>query len=304
MANKNLHNAKRAKNDEFYTRIADIGRECSKYKEQFKDKIIYCNCDDARGSMFFRYFALNFELFGLKRLITTSYNENGQGTLCVYENDFDIYESDIKVAKLEGDGDFRSPECVEFLKQADIVVTNPPFSLFREYVAQLIEYGKEFLIIGNQNALTYKEIFALVKEGKIWLGRNFVKEFTKPDGSTQKFGNICWFTNLETKKYNDSCTLTQTYNPQSYPKYDNYDAINVDKIKDIPFGYEGAMGVPITIIDKVCSDGLIHFNTPLLVGNEDSKYKIIKFRKGDDDKDLVVNGVSPYFRVVIQLARD
>lgn len=185
--NKNLHKAKKEKNDEFYTQLADIERECYKYKDLFKDKIIYCNCDDARESNFFKYFSMNFEFFGLKKLITTGYKANGHGVAFIYEGDKNgnkiVDDEEIQIINLEGDGDFKSPECIELLKQADIVVTNPPFSLFREYMSYLINYNKKFLILGNYNAVTYKEIFPYIKNNKIWLGihSNVTMEFAIPD---------------------------------------------------------------------------------------------------------------------------
>lgn len=271
MANTNLHNAKKAKNDEFYTRLTDIEKECKHYREQFKGKVIYCNCDDARDSKFFKYFSMNFEFFGLKKLITTGYKADGHGVALIYEGDKNgnkiVDDEEIQVIELEGNGDFRSPECVEFLKQADIVVTNPPFSLFREYVKQLMEYGKKFLVICSQNAITYKEIFPYIKNNELWLGVNMVKEFVTPlkevtnektqykneQGEViQKFGNICWYTNLPHKKRNLPLDLYKKYNEKEFPKYDNYDAIEVSKVCDIPMDYEGVMGVPITFLDKYC----------------------------------------------------
>jgi hypothetical protein len=254
--NKNLHQAKQAKKDEFYTRLQDIEKELQHYKHHFKDKVVYCNCDDARHSSFFKYFSLNFEHLGLKKLITTCY-EGGQGGKALYlEYSGDLNGNkipdpeEIGVHDLQGDGDFRSPECVELLKQADIVVTNPPFSLFREYVAQLITYGKKFLIVGNQNAITYKEIFPLLKANEMWLGCNMVKIFDTPDEGDKTFGNICWFTNLDHNKRNEELILFRKYDPDQYPKYDNYDAIEVSKTVDIPMDYEGIMGVPITFMFK------------------------------------------------------
>lgn len=256
MRNKNLISAKKAKNDEFYTQLADIERECFNYKDLFRDKVIYCNCDDARESNFFRYFSMNFEFFGLKRLITTGYKANGHGVALIYEGDKNgnrvVDDEEIQVVELEGDGDFRSPECIELLKQADIVVTNPPFSHFRKYVGQLMDYNKKFLIIGNYNAVTYKEIFSLIKDNKIWLGTQVVKEFITPlttitentqyyndQGQIiQKFGNICWFTNLPNKKRTEPLDLYKKYDPREYPQYDNYDAINVNKVAEIPMDYE------------------------------------------------------------------
>ncbi|MBF1456820.1 MAG: adenine-specific methyltransferase EcoRI family protein [Prevotella nigrescens] len=280
MANKTLTLAKKAKNDEFYTQLGDIERELKHYKQHFKGKTVLCNCDDPRVSNFFKYFALNFELLGLKRLIATCYkskeistfsqNNSEQAVYIVYEGDKNdnhiVDNEEIEVKPLKGDGDFRSKECVELLKQADIVVTNPPFSLFREYVAQLMEYGKKFVIIGNQNAITYKEIFPYLKNNEIWIGYGFgnmgfkVPDYFEPratrfwiDGTGQKwrsFGNICWFTNLDIQKRHEDLILYKRYNPEEYPKYDNYDAINVNKVKEIPVDYDGVMGVPITFMDK------------------------------------------------------
>ena len=213
--NSNLHTAKKLKNDEFYTQLTDIENELKYYKEHFKDKVVYCNCDDPIESNFFKFFSLNFEFLGLKKLISTGYKENGKGVVYIYEGDKngnrmpDLEE--IEVKELQGNGDFRSEECIEFLKESDIVVTNPPFSLFREYVAQLMEYNKQFLIIGSQNAITYKEIFPLIKDNKLWLGVNLVKEFLQPNGEIKKFGNICWFTNLEHKKRNYPLDLYMKY---------------------------------------------------------------------------------------------
>lgn len=273
MANKNLTAAKSAKNDEFYTRLDDIEKECHHYKEHFRDKVIYCNCDDPRESNFFKYFALNFKHFGLKKLITTGYNANGHGVVNIYEGDKNgnhrVDDEEVKVIELKGNGDFRSEECIEFLKEADIVVTNPPFSLFREYMAQLMEYGKKFLIIGNMNAITYKEIFPLIKNGQLWLGYNVNKtmEFVLDDSyqkwdrieNGKKIGKvpaISWFTNLPHEKRNQPLTLCRWYEkePQNCPKYDNYDAIEVSKVCNIPADYQGVMGVPITFLDKYCPD--------------------------------------------------
>jgi hypothetical protein len=254
--NANLHSAKRAKNDEFYTQLSDIEKEIAHYKDFFKGKVVFCNCDDARESNFFQYFALNFEYLGLKKLITIGYKENGRGILLEYEGDKNgnnmVDEEEIIATELEGDGDFRSEECIDFLKECDVVVTNPPFSLFREYVAQLMEYGKKFLIIGNMNAITYKEIFPYIKNDELWLGMNWVKDFVQPNGEVKKFGNICWYTNIGHSRRNTPIDLYRKYNETDYPKYDNYDAIEVSKVSEIPMDYEGVMGVPITFLDKYC----------------------------------------------------
>lgn len=278
--NSNLHNAKTAKNDEFYTQLTDIEKELKHYKKHFEGKVVYCNCDDVRWSNFFKYFSMNFEHLGLKKLICTAYNENGQGIVYEYNGDLNgnriVDDEEIEVKYLEGNGDFRSAECIEILKQADIVVTNPPFSLFREYVTQLMEYGKQFLIIGNGNAVTYKEIFPLIKENKMWLGTLAMGSETlfllptemekwivenKKEGSAWVYSNgkimgrvtqVIWFTNLDHAKRHTELDLYKKYNAEEYPKYDNYDAIEVSKVAEIPMDYFGEMGVPISFLNKYC----------------------------------------------------
>lgn len=286
MANKNLTAAKRAKNDEFYTRLTDVEKELIHYRPHFKDKTVFLNCDDPTYSAFWRHFHKLFAVYGLKKLIAThyEYDENVHSYAMVYEGGSDNDVSTGIRIELEGNGDFRSDGCIEFLKESDIVVTNPPFSLFREYVAQLVEYGKKFLIIGNMNAITYKEIFPLLKDGVMWLGnkslgsemyfhvsseyQNWLRE-NKTEGSAYKIVNnelmgrmaaACWFTNLDIKKRHEELFLSSTYYkkdgfvPQAsldrWPHYDNYDAIEVSKVKDIPVDYAGVMGVPITFLDK------------------------------------------------------
>lgn len=252
--NNNLHAAKKAANDEFYTRIEDIENELRHYKDHFKNKIIFCNCDDPEESNFWKYFELNFEFLGLKKLISTHYNATEPSYKLELIGDIDgddkVTKGDIIKTPLKQNGDFRSPECVEILKEVDIVVTNPPFSIIRDYIAQLDEYNKKFIFIGPQNIITYKEVFPLIKDNKLWLGYTHPKEFVKPDGNFQKFGNISWFTNLETKKRKEDLLLYKKYNAKDYPRYDNYDAINVDKVKDIPMDYYGVLGVPITFLDS------------------------------------------------------
>ena len=268
MANVSLSNAKRAKNDEFYTQLSDIENELKHYKNHFAGKVVYCNCDDARESNFFRFFQKKFSDYGLKKLITTSYNENGHGSVLVYEGDTNgngkLDDAEIKVSELKGNGDFRSEECIELLKESDIVVTNPPFSLFREFIATLVQYDKKFLVIGNNNAITYKEIFPLIKENKLWLGfsDNKTMEFVMPDSyekynyidkKGRKIGKvpaISWFTNLEHSKRNDEIILYKKYTSEEFPKYDNYDAIEVSRVCEIPKDYNGVMGVPITFLGK------------------------------------------------------
>ena len=281
MANKNLNKAKEAKKDEFYTQLEDINNEVRHYREHFRGKTVLCNCDDPRISNFFTYFAYNFEFLGLKKLITTCYknqdadlfstNKSEQAVYLVYEGDKNgdhIPTADeIGVHPLKGDGDFRSAECIELLKEADIIVTNPPFSLFREYVAQLIEYNKKFLIIGHQNALSYKEIFPLIQNNQMWLGYGFkggAGHFISKYEDTATAGNhkkgmirvsgVNWFTNLDIQKRHENIILYKQYSPDEYPSYINYDAIEVSKTELIPFDYDGIMGVPITFMDKYNPD--------------------------------------------------
>lgn len=309
--NSTLHKAKKAKNDEFYTCLADIENELRHYKAHFKDKIVYCNCDDPYESNFLQYFLLNFRRLGLKKLITTGYATSPiAGTqLSLFDDDLPVYRKahKIEITSVDGlkmhdgkfdnldkwlkerttplkgntakdgtvylGGDFRSKECIKLLCEADIVVTNPPFSLFREYIAQLVEYGKNFVIIGNKNAITYKEVFSLIKNNRIWVGytpmstdltfhisKEFAKKLVseKKEGSGYKIVNgevmaraqAIWFTNLEHSKRQEKMILYKKYNPTDYPKYDNYNAIEVSKTANIPMDYDGAMGVPITFLDK------------------------------------------------------
>lgn len=242
--NINLSNANKIKNDEFYTKYEDIENEIQYYKKHFENKIIYCNCDNPEKSNFWKYFKDNFKKLKLKQLISTHYIKDKKS----YKLEFDGITF-IKT-KLKGNGDFRSNECIEILKEVDVIVTNPPFSLFREYIDQLNNYNKKFLIVGNQNSITYKNVFPLLKDDKVWIGYNHIKEFIKQDGSIQKFGNICWFTNLDINKKYDLIPLTRKYNSKDYPKYDNYNAINVGKISEIPCDYYEPMGVPISFMDK------------------------------------------------------
>lgn len=280
--NKNLHSANKAKKDEFYTQLVDIENELKHYKSHFEGKTVLCNCDDPRVSNFFKYFSYNFEHFKLKRLISTCYksqecdlfstNSSEKAIWLEYFGDHNGNSipnpEEIGIKEFKGDGDFRSAECVELLKQADIVVTNPPFSLFREYVAQLMKYEKKFLIIGNVNAITYKDCFSLIKENKIWLGASIHsgdREFGVPSDyplnaagcRTDENGNkyirvkgVRWFTNLDYSKRHEDFVFYKKYDAEEFPKYDNYDAINVDKTADIPMDFDGVMGVPITFLDK------------------------------------------------------
>lgn len=258
--NDNLHKAKDAKNDEFYTRIEDVAEELRHYKKHFAGKVVLCNCDDPTWSAFWRYFHLNFAEFGLKKLISTHYDRTEPTYKMEYEGgDDNNVEIGVKTP-LEDNGDFRNKECLDLLDECDIVVTNPPFSLARNYVQCLREHNKQFVIIGDLNWITYKEIFPMLKDNEVWLGYSSVKEFVQPDGTIKKFGNKLWYTNLDIQKRHERLILWQRYydddrNPlpdaeERYPHYDNYDAINVDKVADIPVDYSGVMGVPITFLDK------------------------------------------------------
>ena len=340
-SNKNLHKANQAKKDEFYTQLVDIEDELKHYKKQFNGKVVYCNCDDPFESNFFKYFAANFNAFGLKKLITTSYNKSPiagrqlplpqiEGMKSIKPKDAEPYKVEINkvfdinndgainledvvqllkhdkniVTPLMGDGDFRSEECIKLLKKADIVVTNPPFSLFREYVAQLVEYKKKFLILGQQGAIIYKEISPLIKENKIWLGYNnggtkwfrVPLDYDIPTESRKKIvdgvkyfsmGSVNWFTNLDVTKRHEWMTLYKKYTPKEYPKYDNYDAININYKAEIPMNYDGIMGVPITFLDNYNPD----------------QFEIIgldRYTGKNGDKDFTVNGKLLFRRLLIK----
>lgn len=280
--NKNLNNAKAGKKDEFYTELTDIEKELRHYKDHFKDKTVFCNCDDPRVSNFFHYFSHKFEDLELKKLITTCYKNQERDLFSTNKSESAIWleyngdkngdrvpnPEEIGIHKLKGDGDFRSQESIDLLTQADIIVTNPPFSLFREYVAQLIEHDKKFIIVGHQNALTYKEIFPLIKENKVWLGYGFnggaahfintqYEDYATAGNHKEgkiRVSGVHWFTNLDTRKRHEDLILYKTYNKKDFPTYDNYDAIEVSKTKDIPMDYKGVMGVPITFMDKYNPD--------------------------------------------------
>ena len=282
MANERFDNAKKNKNDEFYTRLEDIEKELNHYKEYFRGKTIFCNCDDPRISNFFKYFALNFNEFGLKKIISTCYKNQDVDLFTQNDCEKAVYIeytgnpndptstdfSTIEVKELKGDGDFRSQECIELLKQSDVVITNPPFSLFREYVAQLIKYDKKFIIVGHQNAISYKEIFSLIKENKLWLGYGFkggaahfinthYEDYASAGDHKEgmiRVSGVVWFTNIDIKKRHEELVMYKTYNPEEFPKYENYEAINVDKSTDIPIDYDGVIGVPITFLDKYSPD--------------------------------------------------
>ena len=276
--NTNLTDAKKAKNDEFYTQIEDIEKELKNYKDFFRGKKVLCNCNDGKlngvWSSFAQYFSMNFEHLGLESLTCISYNKNGHGIKYVYQGDKNgnriTDDFEWEVTELDGHGDFSDEEGCQLMQECDVVVTNPPFSLFRDFVAQLMEYNKKFLIIGNMNAITYKEIFPLIKDNKLWLGASIKsgdRKFYVPDnyqlnasgcGIDEKgkrfirVKGVRWFTNIEDAKRNLTLDLYKKYNPKDYPKYDNYDAINVNKTSDIPMDYDGVMGVPISFLDKYC----------------------------------------------------
>ena len=310
--NGNLHNAKAAKNDEFYTQLDDISKEMVYYRPHFEGKKVLCNCNDALHTGFAQFFSLQFEILGLKELICTSFamNEGEHGVVYRYKGDKngnrtpDIEE--WEQTPMHGNGGFNTPEGIALIDEADIVVTNPPFSLFREFISIMTEHNKKFLVIGNVNAIGYKEIFPLIMDNKLWLGvSNFNKgmyflvdddfvyadsyKFDKEkDGKkVSRVASICWFTNLDHKKRHEELILYKKYNEEEYPKYDNYNAINVNRYDEIPLDYKGIMGVPITFIDKYCPE----------------QFEIVKFRKGDDDKDLSVNGKCPYSRILIRFKK-
>lgn len=281
--NKNLIKAKAAKNDEFYTQYCDIEKECKHYIKHFKNKWIYMPCD-TEESNFWKYFVDHFKEYSIKHLTATHINLDGTSS---YRLDYNGTET-LKTA-LKGNGDFRSEECTKIKDECDIVITNPPFSLFRNFIKWLQD--KKFLIIGNMNAITYKEIFPLIKDDKIWLGQNAKGGTRKGDSLsfTNENGEIkdissWWYTNIDCVRHNTFIDLYKHYNKEEYPKYDNYDAINVNKISDIPMDYDGVIGVPITFIGQYCPE----------------QFEIIKFRKGDDEKDLSINGKCPYFRILIK----
>lgn len=348
--NENLSAAKNAKKDEFYTQLVDIENELKHYKNHFKDKVVLCNCDDPYESNFVKYFAMNLNSLGIKKLIATCYStspvmytqlsffegenkpfavesgrkpyvieiteikdENGDGAVDL--TDFELILKKNKPKMLKGDGDFRSDECIEFLKEADIVVTNPPFSLFREYVAQLTEYNKNFIIIGNVNAITYKEVFPLIKENKMWLGYSIHsgdREFRVPDTYPLKSAGyrvdengvkyirvkgVRWFTNIDYEERHEDLILYKFYNQEEYPTYDNYDAIDISKTAEIPCNYDGAMGVPITFLDK--------YNPEQFEILDARKYALFDKQRNKNtllikDADGAINGKPRYARILIR----
>ena len=351
--NTSLNKAGKNRKDEFYTQLSDIEAELRHYRDHFRDKVIFCNCDDPYESNFFKYFAMNFNFLGLKKLIATTYSdspvatkqlslfdiknlvvtsndakrpykveitevndENSDGAVDLADVEFLLKNRKNILSLLDGDGDFRSSECIELLKEADIVVTNPPFSLFREYVAQLMEYGKQFIIIGSKNAITYKDIFKFIQEGRMWLGNGFPNgnayfrnpaEYSRewvdgvynPITGLVKFRNVGWFTNLDFDKRHETLIIFKNYSTRDYLFYDNYDAINVDKVSEIPCDYDGIMGVPITFLDRHNPQqfeivGLIAGNIKGLAG--------IPTKTGKDGP--YINGKLKYGRILIRRKRE
>ena len=365
MANKSLGTAKGAKNDEFYTRLDDIENELRHYSRHLKGKVVFCNCDDPFESNFFKYFAMNFNQLGLKKLIATSYDPSpiagsqlalmdikpplkksitkktkqaykieiskvkdvdGDGSINLTDIEYLLKHDGNSLKLLEGDGDFKSPECTELLKMADIVITNPPFSMLREYVAQLVEHNKKFIIIGSLHSLHYKEIFDLIKLNKLWLGHKptgtdmlfhvpdeFAKELvaTKKEGSGYRIidgvvmgrAAVIWYTNLDIKKRHELLTLYKKYSPEEYPKYDNLDAIEVGKVSEIPEDYDGLMGVPDSFLDKFNPEQFELLGIP--TGNSGKEIGVEKNYRGRTDISLTRNGKTscPYSRVIIRRKR-
>ena len=312
--NKSLHAAKASKKDEFYTQLSDIEKELWHYTDHFKGKVVFCNCDDPRVSNFFHFFTYNFERLGRKKLITTCYKNQQPDLFSKEDSEKGIYleysgdknknrvpdPDEIGIHELKGDGDFRSEECIELLKQADIVVTNPPFSLFREYVEQLITYNKKFLIIGSVNARHYKEIFKLIKDNRLWLGYNCTRFFSKPDGSIFETARTFWYTNLDIDKRHEELTLYKKYSADEYPSYDNLDAIDVSKTNEIPYDYDGLMGVPDGLLDNYNPDQFELIGIPF--GDLGKEIGVTKNHRGRTDIAITENGKSrcPYSRIIIK----
>jgi hypothetical protein len=345
--NRSLHAAKATKQDEFYTQLSDIEKELRHYTKHFKNKTVLCNCDDPKVSNFFHYFSHNFEKLKLKKLITTCYKNTDADLFSAHKLQKGIYleyngdkndnripdPNEIGIHRLKGDGDFRSEECVNLLKKADIIVTNPPFSLFREYVEQLMEYDKKFLIIANHNAITYKEIFRYIKDNRLWLGYSHPVAFIVPDHyehrsvrswrdengtNWRSLGNACWFTNLDIAKRHEDLTLYRDFDPERYPKYDNYDAIEVSTYKDIPVDFEGVMGVPVTFLEHHNPDqfeivGTLESNDPdnycrtrVYTSTECRAGYLKRFGKPgvyDLNASGVINGVKVFKRVLIRRSK-
>ncbi|MEO6231817.1 MAG: adenine-specific methyltransferase EcoRI family protein [Ferruginibacter sp.] len=332
--NVNLQKAKNEKNDEFYTILADIERELKHYKKHFKNKVVLCNCDDPRVSNFFHYFSYNFEQLGLKKLIATCYKNQNADLFSQHTSEKAIYleytgdknsnnipdPNEIGIKHLKGDGDFRSKECVELLKQADIIVTNPPFSLFREYLSQLVKFDKKFLIVGTWNAITYKEVFKLIKDNKVWLGINSNRNFSgfivpkhyslygteaRLDESGNRIvstNNTCWFTNLDNTKRHEQLILFKKFDPDLYPIYDNYNAIEIGRVVDMPDNYKGVMGVPITFLDKYNPEQFEIIGSDSEV-KEGLLREIVKENWDGKIDRAYINGKRMYARLLIKLKR-
>lgn len=341
MANSNLANAKKAKDDEYYTQLSDIENELRHYSEQLRGKVIFCNCDDPFESNFFKYFAMNFNNLGLKKLIATCYDPSpiaglelslfdieppltkGMNKLSKHAYKIEITEvqdfdnsgstnlADVEyllrnggnaLTLLKGNGDFRSEECIELLKEADMVVTNPPFSLFLEYLGQLIKHNKQFLIIGNKNSRHHKDVFPLIKNGKLWLGYNSPKDFITPEGklSGKLTGLTRWYTNLDIIKRHEIMPLYKRYTPEEYPHYDNFDAIDVKKYADIPEDYPGMMGVPDDVLDRYNPDQFELIGIP--TGNLGKEIGVLKNYRGRTDISFTINGKTscPYSRIIVK----
>lgn len=339
MANSSLGKAKSVKNDEHYTQLADIEKELRRYANQLRGKTILCNCDDPFESNFFKYFAMNFNQLGLKKLIATCYNPSpiaglqlslldveplvkkgmdkntkhaykieitnvsdfdGSGSTNLADVEYLLKHDGNALQLLEEDGDFRSEECVELLKESDIVATNPPFSLFSDYLSQLIEHDKQFIIIAPDTVRHYKDVFKLIKDNKIWLGYGRAKEFLQPDGTIKKMGNVGWLTNLDTTKRHEVLTLYRKYNPEDYPHYDNFDGIDIGKTADIPEDYLGYMGVPDAFLDKYNPDQFELIGIP--TGNSGKEIGVTRNYRGRTDISITRNGKTscPYSRIIIR----
>lgn len=339
MANSSLGAAKRARNDEFYTQLVDIEKELRHYTEQLRGKVVLCNCDDPFESNFFKYFAMNFNQLGLKKLIATCYNPSpvagsqlalfdvepplkkgmdkntkhaykieitevkdydGSGSTNLADVEYLLKHGGNALTLLKEDGDFRSPECLDLLKQADVVVTNPPFSLFRHYISLLVKHDKQFIVIGPESSLHYKDTFKLIKDNKLWLGFGKPKEFLQPNGSIKKMGNVCWFTNFDITKRHESLTLYKKYKAEEYPHYDNYDGIDVSKTADIPEDFFGNMGVPDTFLDKFNPDQFELIGIP--TGNYGKEIGVTRNYRGRTDIAFTKNGKTscPYSRIIIR----
>ena len=331
--NNNLHSAKKAKNDEFYTRIGDVEKELKYYKDFFKGKKVLCNCNDGKingeWSAFAQYFSMNFEHLGLEKLTCVSYNEDGHGMKYVYCGDKNgnriADDFEWEVTELDGHGDFSDEEGCQLMQECDVVVTNPPFSLFRDFVAQLVKYGKKFLIIGNNNAVTYKEIFPLIKDGKIWLGRtlftgkmpffkvpndydiNNSRFEVREDGIYKQVNAVCWFTNIYNQTNKEVLDVYCKYNEVDYPKYDNYDAINCDVFAKLPMDYDGVIGVPITSLKYLWDDGTLHVE----INGATTQFEIVGWSRHNDlnmdggiwlggKNDATINGKEIYRRILIR----